>query len=103
MSPNATPAGRCRRSPLARRSSPPFRAANVVALFGEQPREVEAYDAAATALQRLQRACSDESGAERLRRLCFDDDDGIPPAGEGIDRDEAEEAEESIVVGGLAL
>lgn len=77
------------------------RAANVVALFGEQYREVEAYEAAATALQRLRRACSDESGVERLRRLCFDYDGGTPPGGEGVDRDEAEEAEESVVVGGL--
>lgn len=77
------------------------RAANVVALFAEQYREVEAYEAAATALQRLRQACSDESGAERLRRLCFDYDGGIAPGGEGVDRDEAEEAEESIVVGDL--
>lgn len=77
------------------------RAANVVALFPEGYREVDAYQAPARAIQRLSTACSAASGDERLRRLCFDDDGGVRPRGEGVDRDEAEEAADSILVGGL--
>ncbi|HWI09291.1 MAG TPA: hypothetical protein VNT54_17455 [Solirubrobacteraceae bacterium] len=38
---------------------------------------------------------------ERLRRLCFGDGGGVPPAGEGVDRDEAEEEPDAVAVAGL--
>lgn len=78
-----------------------IRAANAVAVFPARPSSVDAYRAAARAMSRLGAACIRGRDAdERLRRLCFGDG-GVPPAGEGADRDEAEEEGDAIVVGGL--
>lgn len=76
-------------------------AANTVAVFPGRPRSVDAYRAAAEAMSRLAAACIRGSDAkERLRRLCFGNG-AVPPAGKGVDRSEAEEEGDSIVVGGL--
>lgn len=76
-------------------------AANTVAVFPGRPRSVDAYRAAAEAMSRLGAACiRGRDAEERLRRLCFGNE-AVPPAGEGVDRSEAEEEGDSIVVGGL--
>lgn len=78
------------------------RAANVVAVFPERFSEVAAFRAAAEGMRRLRIACTPGGAGEpRLRTLCFDGRDGVPPAGEGVDRGEAESEERSIVVAGL--
>jgi hypothetical protein len=79
------------------------RAANLVAVFPERFARVDAYRAVARALRRLRIACDPRGGGDpRLRRICFGPGAaGVPPAGEGVDRDEAQDEEEPIVVGGL--
>lgn len=79
-----------------------IRAANVVAAFHDRFGEVDAYQAVAQAMRRLAVACNPgDSGEARLRELCFDPEQGVPPAGEGVDRDEAEGEERPVVVDGL--
>ena len=78
------------------------RTANVLAVFPEDHAEVDAFAAAVRGLQRLRAACAPGgSGDERLQRLCFSGDGGVPPPGEGVDRDEAQEQERPVVVDGL--
>ena len=78
-----------------------IRAANVIAVFPERYNDVDAYRSVARALRRLAVACGpDEAGESELRRLCFGPD-GTAPDGEGVDRDEAQDEEEPIVVDGL--
>lgn len=79
-----------------------IRAANVVTVFPQPFDEVDAYRAVARALRRLRVACDPGGkGDARLRRTCFGDRSSVPPSGEGVDRDEAQDEEDPIVVGGL--
>ena len=80
-----------------------IRAANVVAVFPARFDEVDAYRAVARAMRRLAVACAPGGeGDAQLRRLCFGPGPtAIAPRGEGVDRDEAQDEEEPIVVGGL--
>ncbi len=78
-----------------------IRAANVVAVFPDRPESVDVYRVAAEAISRLGAACvRGRDAPERLRRLCFGGD-AVPPAGEGVDRDEAEGKGDAVVVDGL--
>lgn len=79
------------------------RAANAITVFPKPVDEVDAYRAVAGAMHRLAAACDAEGGGEpRLRRICFGPGRSpVPPAGEGVDRDEAQPEEKPIVVGGL--
>jgi len=79
-----------------------IRAANVLAVFPTRYQSVDAYSAVAGAMRRLAVACNsgDERGEPQLRWLCVTRA-GIPPQGEGVDRDEAQEQGEPVVVGGL--
>ena len=78
-----------------------IRAANAIVVFPARPSSVDAYRAAARAMSRLGAACIPGGDAEeRLRRLCFGGDP-VPPAGEGVARDETEEEGDPIAVGGL--
>jgi len=78
------------------------RAANVLAVFPTRYQSVDAYRAVAGAMRRLAVACDPdgEQGEPQLRRLCVTRA-GIPPPGEGVDRDEAQDEGEPVVVGGL--
>jgi hypothetical protein len=84
-------------------ASSAVRAANVVALFPKRFNQIDAYRAAADAMRKLRIACTPggAEGDDRLRRLCFSSDGGIPPAGEGVERGEAAGTERPIVVDGL--
>lgn len=75
-----------------------FRAANVVAVFPTGFQRVPLYQAVVRKMSRLRRACAPggESGEPELRELCFSNDGGVPPPGEGVDRDEAAEREQPI-------
>ena len=77
------------------------RAANVLTVFPARSDEVDAYRSVARAMRRLARAC-DRRGADDppLRRACFGPA-AAPPAGAGVDRSEAQDEEEPIVVKGL--
>lgn len=78
-----------------------IRAANVLTAFPRPFDEVDAYRAVARALRRLRVACDPGGkGHADLRRVCFGEPAAVPP-GEGVDRDEAQDEEEPIVVGGL--
>ncbi len=78
------------------------RAANVVAVFPARFSEVDAFRAAAMAMRQLRIACTPGgAGEQRLRRLCFAGEGGVPPKGEGVDRDEAQAEERPVVVDGL--
>ena len=79
-----------------------IRAANVLAVFPTRYQSVDAYRAVAGAMRRLSVACEPggEQGEPQLRRLCVTRA-GIPPPGEGVDRDEAQDEGEPVVVGGL--
>ena len=78
------------------------RAANVLAVFPQAFEDVDAYRAVARALRRLHVACDPGGeGDPGLRRICFAEPAAVPPPGEGVDRDEAQDEEEPIVVGGL--
>ena len=88
--------------PRDEEASSEARAANVVAVFPQRFREQDAYRAAASAMRRLRSACTPGgAGQQRLRRLCFSADGGVPPEGEGVDRDEAAASERPVVVDGL--
>jgi hypothetical protein len=78
------------------------RAANVVAVFPDRYRRVDAYGAVAHAMRRLAVAC-DRGGAgdPQLQRVCFGTASTPAPEGVGVDRDEAQDEEEPVVVGGL--
>jgi hypothetical protein len=79
-----------------------IRVANVVTVFPRPFNEVGAYRAVARALRRLQMGCDPGGkGSARLRRICADDQGAVPPPGEGVDRDEAQDEEDPVVVGGL--
>jgi len=79
-----------------------IRAANVLAVFPTRYQSVDAYRAVAGAMRRLAVACDPggEQGEPQLRRRCVTRV-GIPPQGEGVDRDEAQDQGEPVVVGGL--
>lgn len=78
-----------------------IRAANAIAVFPDDPAGVDSYSAAANAMSRLAAACIRGGSSERrLRRLCFGDE-AVPPPGEGVDRDEAEEEGDTIVLDGI--
>ena len=78
------------------------RAVNVMTVFPERYDRVDAYRAVARAMRRLAAACDRPSEADpQLRDVCFGSDRAVPPPGEGVDRDEAQDEEEPIVVGGL--
>lgn len=78
------------------------RAANAITVFPGRIDEADAYGAVARAMRRLAAACEEGGGEPRLRRICFGPARSpISPAGEGVDRDEAQHEEEPIVVGGL--
>lgn len=78
------------------------RAANVLAVFPQAFAEVDAYRAVARALRRLRVACDPGGeGDAELREVCFGESKAVPPPGEGVDRDEAQDEEEPIVVDGL--
>ncbi len=71
-------------------------------MFPRPFNEVDAYRAVARALRRLRIACDPGGkGDARLRRICTDDKEAVPPPGEGVDRDEAQDEKAPIVVGGL--
>ena len=78
-----------------------IRAVNVLAVFPVRSNEVDAYRAVARAMRRLALAC-DRRGADDppLRRACFGPT-AVPPKAEGVDRSEAQDEEEPIVVEGL--
>ncbi len=79
-----------------------IRAANVVAVFPKRFSQVDTYRVAASAMRRLRVACTPGGGGDdRLRRLCFSSDDGVPPAGPGAELDEAEANERPVVIDGL--
>lgn len=83
------------------RDATAIRAANVIAVFPDAVSSVDAYSAATNAMSRLAAACVPGGETEqRLRRLCFGDE-AVPPPGEGVDRDEAEEANDTIVLDGM--
>ena len=78
------------------------RAANVLAVFPQAFADVDAYRAVARALRRLRVACDPSGGGDaELREICFGEPAAVPPPGEGVDRDEAQDEEEPIVVDGL--
>lgn len=78
------------------------RAANVLAVFPQAFEDVDAYRAVARALRRLHVACDPGGkGDAELRRICFAEPAAVPPPGEGVDGDEAQDEEEPIVVDGL--
>ena len=78
------------------------RAANVIAVFPQPFEDIDAYAAVARALRRLQTACElGGTGDARLRRICAGQPVSVPPPAEGVDRLEAQDEEEAIVVGGL--
>lgn len=78
------------------------RAANLLAVFPQAFEGVDAYRAVARALRRLRVACdAGGRGGAELRRICFGEPAAVPPRGEGVDRDEAQDEEEPIVVDGL--
>ncbi|MGI8729123.1 MAG: hypothetical protein ACR2LK_03905 [Solirubrobacteraceae bacterium] len=79
-----------------------IRAANVVAVF-PAVKKVKINQAVARKMRRLRIACAPggERGEPDLRELCFSDDGAVPPPGDGVDRSEAREREQPIVVGGL--
>ena len=74
---------------------------NVLTVFPARSSEVDAYRSVARAMRRLALAC-DRRGADDppLRRACFGPA-AAPPEGEGVDRSEAQDEEEPIVVDGL--
>jgi hypothetical protein len=78
-----------------------IRAVNVLAVFPARSNEVDAYRSVARAMRRLALAC-DRRGADDppLRRACFGPA-AAPPEAEGVDRSEAQDEEEPIVVDGL--
>lgn len=78
-----------------------IRAVNVLTVFPARSNEVDAYRSVARAMRRLALAC-DRRGADDppLRRACFGPA-AAPPAGEGVDRSEAQDEEEPVVVDGL--
>jgi hypothetical protein len=80
-----------------------IRAANAVAVFPTGFQRVPLYQAIVRKMRRLRLACAPggESGEPELRKLCFSEDGAVPPPGEGVDRSEATEREQPIVVGGL--
>ncbi len=79
-----------------------IRAANVIAVFPQPFMQVDAYRAVGRALRRLRMACDPGDGGDaRLRRICAGEPRSVPPPGEGVDRDEAQDEQEAIVVGGL--
>ena len=78
-----------------------IRAVNVLTVFPARSDEVDAYRAVARAMRRLALACDRRrSDDPQLRRACFGGA-AVPPEGEGVDRDEAQDEEEPIVVDGL--
>jgi len=79
-----------------------IRAANVLAVFPARYQSVDAYRAVAGAMRRLSAACDPggEQGEPQLRRRCVTRAP-IPPQGDGVDRDEAQDQGEPVVVGGL--
>lgn len=100
----ASPAAARRASPVvdAADGGAAIRAANVIAVFPTRPEQVDAYRAVARAMRRLADAC--ESGATDdagLRRVCFGPGPAPGEPAEGVDRDEAQDEEEPIVVEGL--
>jgi hypothetical protein len=77
------------------------RAANVVAVFPRPPGQRGAFRVAWDELRRLGDACVDRDQADAdLRRLCFSDD-GVPPAGEGVDEDVVAPVGATVTVDGL--
>lgn len=78
-----------------------IRAVNVVTVFPTRSNEGDAYRSVARAMGRLAVAC-DRRGADDplLRRACFGPAE-VPPEAEGVDRSEAQDEEEPIVVEGL--
>lgn len=84
------------------RDATAIRAANAIVVFPGSPARVDAYRAAASAMSRLAAACiRGGSSEQRLRRLCFGEDP-VPPPTAGVDREQAEEGEDPIMVDGIA-
>lgn len=78
-----------------------IRAVNVLTVFPARSNQVDAYRSVARAMRRLALAC-DRRGADDppLLRACFGPA-AVPPEAEGVDRSEAQDEEEPIVVEGL--
>ena len=78
-----------------------IRAVNVLTVFPARSNEIDAYRSVARAMRRLALVC-DRRGPDDapLRRACFGSS-AVPPAAEGVDRSEAQDEEEPIVVDGL--
>lgn len=91
------------------------RAANLVAVFPEQPARVDGYRVVADLFDTLERACA-RPGSPEFGELCYgttdvrlpstesrpDGDDEIGPAGEGTDPDTLLEPGSTVRLGGLA-
>lgn len=78
-----------------------IRAVNVLTVFPARSSEVDAYRSVARAMRRLALACDRRVADDPpLRRACFGPA-AASPGGEGVDRSEAQDEEEPIVVDGL--
>ena len=77
-----------------------IRAANVLAVFPARPSGRHRPRSVARAMRRLALACDRRADDPPLRRACFGPAT-VPPEGEGVDRSEAQDEEEPIVVDGL--
>ena len=77
------------------------RAVNLVVVFSERARRSDVRRAVRRSLRTLAQACGGDDGDPALRSLCFGDEGGVPPAGEGTDTDELAPIGASVQVGGV--